>query len=166
MSSKKIKRKPRNKIMKTKPDLSIPISIELLGGDDDPCFGKYFDPRASECQRCGDSEICAIAMGQRNHVLRDSIESKKSFKDLEELDIPKPTDLKVIRKSIRNRVREMVKMGGGKYVDIFIIIDDIFASYSKDGFTKGKIKKMIIRMVDNSSKISINKNKLKWQSTK
>lgn len=159
------KRKHRNKIMKTKPDLNIPINIEILGTDDDPCFAKLFDPREDECKRCGDAEICVIAMGQKNHIARLQMEKKGNFKDLEELEIkPKQTE-KEIRKQIKNRARGMIKMGGGNYVDMGIIIDDVFASFGKDNFTKIRIEKIINKMVENSSFIIKKQNKLKWKKT-
>lgn len=156
-----MKRKRRNTMAEKKIDLNIPISIELLGTEDDPCFAKLFDPRENECKRCGDAEICSIAMGQKNHILRMGQEKKGNFKDVEELDIVKPVDKKVLRKSIRNRVREMARMGP---VDIQEVINDVFASYGKDGFTQVRIKRIIRKMEENSSHLVITKNVLKWKS--
>ena len=165
MSNKK-QRKSRNTFTKKKPDMSIPIPMELLGSDEDPCFGKLFDPRTNECQRCGDSEICAIAMGQKNHLLREKVESKQSFKDMEETKIITNEDKKVIYKNVKKRIREMVKMAAGKYIDIALVVDDVFASYAKDGYTQIKIKKVIKKMAEKSNFLTIKNEKIKWSSQK
>ena len=161
MSNKKT-RKPRSKIIKTKPDLGIPIPMELLGTDEDPCFGKLFDPRVDECKRCGDSEICAIAMGQKNHLLRKGIEEDKAFKDLEELEIKPTKDKKEIRRLVKKRIRGMVKMAGGEWVDQALVVDDVFASYNKDGYTQIRIRKIIKGMVEKSNSLISKNHKLKW----
>lgn len=155
----KTKRKPRNKMAKKKPDLTVPLDISEYGSENDPCFGKLYDPRAPECQRCGDCEICSIVLGQNNHLLRNKIEKKQKFKDIEELGITKKIDPKVIRKSIRNRIREMARMGADKGVSITLVVDDVFASYFKDGFTKEKITRILNAMIEKSNKLTINKKK-------
>lgn len=160
---KEIIREPRKKLAKKKMDLTIPIKLEQLGSKEDPCFAKHYDPRAPECGRCGDAEICAIAMGQKNHLLRNSAEKKGSFKDIEETKIVKDVDTKVIIKSIKNRVREMVKMNNGLPMDIQLVIDDVFYSYSKDGFGKKRIRKIIDKMVENSDMLTLRKNTLIWK---
>lgn len=159
--AKKLKRKRRHIMAKEITDLNVPINIDIIGSENDPCFAKLFDPKEKECSRCGDSEICSIAMGQRNHILRINEEDNKSFKDLEEKHIVNEIPIAVIKKSIKNRIREMVKMD--TYVKIEEVVNDIFASYSKDGFTHKKIKKLIIRIADNSDHLVIIKDRLKWQ---
>jgi len=162
----KDKRKSRKEKVKQIKDLSIPIPIEQLGGENDPCFGKLHDPRASECKRCGDSEICSIAMGQVNNMKRLLLEKKQNFKDLEELNIKPKVDKKVLRKSIKNRIREIVKMGGNKGIEIPQIIEDVWASYGKDGFSKKRIRKIMDVVVENSERIILTKNKLTWKPIK
>lgn len=162
MTKKKPKRKARDTMKEKQIDLNIPVPIELLGSKDDPCFAKLHDPRAQECKRCGDSEICAIAMGQANHMLRLAEHKKKSFKDLEERDI-KPADKKVLGKSVRKRIREMLRMGGGNWVEIPEVVNDIFASYGKDGYTKKRIERILIMMEKKSNYIILTKSKAKWK---
>lgn len=84
-----IERKPRTKLSK-KIDIMQPITIDMLGNDNDPCFGKHFDGKNSACKRCGDSEICLAAMGQKTHKKRDKLEKESTYLDLEEKtqDIP------------------------------------------------------------------------------
>lgn len=82
-----MKRKRRNKIDKTKIDIMKPIDITVFGSADDPCFGKLYSPMAKECNMCGDSEICAIVTSQKSKALREKVETKHAFKDLEEVDI-------------------------------------------------------------------------------
>lgn len=79
-----MKRIPRNKIDKSKISFMKPLNIEIFGSAADPCFGKHHEPRATECQQCGDAEICVIVMGQRNHLLRAKQEKITPFKDLHE----------------------------------------------------------------------------------
>lgn len=160
----KTKRKPRKDKVKLIKDLTIPIPIELLGTEDDPCFGKLHDPRADECKRCGDREICAISMGQVNNMKRLLVEKSGNFKDLEELDIKPQVDKKVLRKSVKNRIREMTKMGSSKGVDIEMVVEDVFASYQKDGFTKPGIRRIIDKMATASQHIILTKNKLTWKA--
>ena len=77
--------KPKRSSRKTKLaklDTTSPITLDMIGTYNDPCFGKLYDGKASECRRCGDSEVCLIAMGQNNHKNRDSIEAIQQFKDL------------------------------------------------------------------------------------
>lgn len=157
---KKQTREARTTKIAKKPQIDKPVlDIALYGSDQDPCFGILYDPRTSECQRCGDSELCAIMLGQNNHLKRDKLETTQKFKDIEEKDIKDSTDPMVIKKSIKNRIREMAKMGGKGGVDINLIIDDVFASYFKDGFTKERIKKILVMAVEKSDKLSFNKNK-------
>lgn len=82
-------RKARNKVDKEKVDFMKPVlitDINILGSVDDPCFGKLYSLDATECNRCGDNEICAIVTAQLNHARRSKIESKGAYKDLEEVD--------------------------------------------------------------------------------
>ena len=80
MRNKGKTREPREK---TKANLMEPIDITIFGTDDDPCFGKGYNLSTPECKRCGDSELCAIVMGQNNHIKRKVIEKDNRFKDLE-----------------------------------------------------------------------------------
>lgn len=99
-----MKRKSRNTINKLRETDLLSIPIMDLGSDNDPCFAKLYNPQCSECSRCGDSEFCAIAMGQNNHKVRDKIEKEQSFLDKEENGIPKesPEEIKkqIIKKII------------------------------------------------------------------
>lgn len=99
----KKKREPRtDKINKV--NLLRPVNIFELGTENDPCFGKLYDPTAPECKRCGDFEVCAIVFGQNNHKLRDKVEEKENFLDIEEEAIDKMSDLKKAKKLIRRIV--------------------------------------------------------------
>lgn len=85
------------KVKKSKsnlPDLSTmdimkPLSIEDIGTNGDPCFGKSYDLSTKECKLCGDSELCAIVFAQNMNTTREVIEKEKHFKDMDVLiDIP------------------------------------------------------------------------------
>ena len=80
-----MERKTRNKLSKH-IDIMQPVTISMIGTEDDPCFGKHFDGKNSSCRRCGDSELCLIAMGMKTSKERKELESKGRFKDLEEAE--------------------------------------------------------------------------------
>lgn len=134
-------RKPRKKLSK-KVDVLSPVSnitLEQLGTADDPCFGKLFDPKADECSRCGDSEICAIKMMQNNQVKRAKVESKTKFKDIEEINDPLKADPLKVKKMVRARIKELLKL---KMKDEKIIAD-VHATYIMQGYSKKRVQKII-----------------------
>lgn len=65
-------------------DLFKPIDLTKIGTPDDPCFGKEYDPRDTDCRNCGDIELCAIAQMQNNKLHRDELAMTNEFKDLDE----------------------------------------------------------------------------------
>lgn len=75
---------PRKKKEKKEIDLFKPIDLAKIGTPNDPCFGKEYDSRNSDCMNCGDVELCAIAMMQNNKINRDRLAEKNDFKDLDE----------------------------------------------------------------------------------
>lgn len=84
----KIKRKARMTKKNQKVDLTIPVQIQAidLGSDKDPCYGKHYSVKASECKRCGDYEVCAAVTMQRMHTAAGKQEKKLKFKDKEEAE--------------------------------------------------------------------------------
>jgi hypothetical protein len=70
------------KFKKENVDLAKPLPFDKIGSEDDPCFAKFHDLTAKECQRCGDSEICAIVQAQKLHGKRKEVESKTEFRDI------------------------------------------------------------------------------------
>lgn len=142
------KRKKRNKIDKSKVDMMKPIvDIGIFGSENDPCFGKLFSLDANECQRCGDNEICAIVTAQKNKVRRENVESKGSFKDLEEVDIFIHNSLKnlVITNNI-TRLKELIQRIQKEY---------LFK-------TPEETKAAIQRVIKNSKKLKAKKKDGKW----
>lgn len=71
---------------KNKEELNLfkPIDLTKIGTPDDPCFGKEYDPRDTDCRNCGDIELCAIAQMQNNKLQRDELAMTNEFKDLDE----------------------------------------------------------------------------------
>lgn len=153
-------RKARNKLSK-ELDTAVPIPLEKIGSNDDPCFGKLNDPRNSTCQRCGDIEICAIAMGQLNHMKRKLVEEKQHFKDIEEKDIQVIPNRKEVKKHVRVMIREIVKRQ--KKVKKEEVVLNVFGSFAKDGITKPAIIMQIDRVVNKSNHITSEKNHLIWK---
>lgn len=159
----KIKRRSRDKVRK-KVDILKPIDFKLedIGGDKDPCFSKHYDPKASECSRCGDSEICAIAMSQLNHIKRNIVEKSQRFKDMEEKDIPKK-DPKEVRMELKKSIRTLVKDAGETGIEKDQLIDEIYARYNYQGFNKIRIGKILDIVISKSNNIIKSKTKIKWQ---
>lgn len=85
-------------------DLSKPI-IEVLGTEDDPCFGKHL-VTDSACKRCGDSELCAVITAQKQAVERKKLSKENTYRDEEEEVILKERD-----KKINKTIRVAKKMG-------------------------------------------------------
>ena len=93
-------RKSRNsKIPNNK--LEIPYDISKLGSKDDPCFGKHYDLNAEECQRCGDIELCAIAIQQNLTIQRTIVEESQPFKDINEKSVNKEEEIKTYIKKLK-----------------------------------------------------------------
>lgn len=88
------------------PDLSqhdplVPLTLENIGSNGDPCFGKAYDLSTKECKLCGDSELCAIKMSQMLNVTRKELEDKNKYKDLDVLE-----DVAGMKKYIRGLIRK------------------------------------------------------------
>lgn len=155
----KVKRKPRNKMSK-KFDVLKPITFEQLGTEEDPCFGKHLDPKTDECSRCGDSELCAIMMQHNNMLKRAKIEAKQGFKDIQEKDL-KLADPKKVKLMVKSRVKELAKLNK-KGISLDEVVNDIHVTYHLHGYSKKRIAKIINIMVEKSSRLLIEKNKLKY----
>lgn len=145
--------------MSKKVDLLKPVTIEQLGTKDDPCFGKHYSISAPECQRCGDCELCAIVVGQKNHIKRAKEEKKGAFKDTEK---PKVLDKKEVRKRIKARILELVKGAGKEGVHFDIVFDDIRGSYSKFNFSVDRLKSIIHKVIKFNS-LTYKNSKIKWK---
>src|SRR5690554_4994224 len=71
----------------TKVDLMKPLKFEDFGSANDPCFGKHYSPKATECKRCGDADICSILSQQKLHLDVAKQEKKYPFKDVDEANL-------------------------------------------------------------------------------
>ena len=149
-------REPRKKLIK-KVDIMKPLNINTLGTSDDPCFGKHYDIKAPECQRCGDSELCAIVKAQKNNIAREKIEKNKSFKDLEPI---KEVPSKEVKKKMKARIKEICK----EPLPLHILVDDLQASFNKFGYTSIRIKKWL-KVIEKKNLITIKNNTVKWKSS-
>lgn len=81
--NRKNKRIPKDTARIDWKDAQKPIDISVIGTEDDPCFGKLYEPVTEECSGCGDSELCAIVHMHTLDSTRTKIEKKKKFKDKE-----------------------------------------------------------------------------------
>jgi len=137
-------RKPRENLVNQDLNTMEPIDIMELGGDNDPCFGKHHDLKAEECERCGDAELCQIAMSQNLHKKRLLIEAKSSFKDLDEEGI---TTVEFERD--KKRISIKVKNAKGRWVLI------------KELKTKKAELKEVLKILKSTKHIKYNKSKTK-----
>jgi hypothetical protein len=147
--------------MAKKIDTLEPVNIEMLGTENDPCFGKHYDPRCAECSRCGDNEICAIVMAQKNTLKRAALEAEQEFKDIQPEVM---ADKKLVRKKVKKRIRELIRMAGKKGITPEDVIDDVHVTYVVHGYTKAKVKKVLDYVVEHSDTIILTNNKLKRKS--
>lgn len=161
----KIRRKSRNKIAKNF-NLLMPVDITKLGSEDDPCFGKHYKPSCSECSRCGDSELCAIAVQQRNFAKRNKVESEGKFKDLEEGNLVDIVSKLELKKQVKARIRELIKMSGSKGIDLDYLVNEVHSAYFRYDYTKDRIGKLVKIMEEKSGKFTLTKNTLKWKGNK
>ena len=76
-------------------------TIKEIGSNNDPCFGKNYNLNSSECQICGDSELCAIKLSQLQGKTRKQLEESQNFKDMDIL-----VDIKSVRKFIISQIRK------------------------------------------------------------
>ena len=86
-------------------------------------------------------------MQQNVKYKRQEQETQHSFKDLEEAEKPQ-IDPKVIRKAVKARIRELVKLSGKQGITGDALISDVHAIYAKRGYTRKKITTLINRMVE------------------
>lgn len=102
MAKEKKKKKKENPL--SSGDILIPISIDQIGSDTDPCFGKHYDLSTDECKICGDSELCCIKTAAELKVTRKALEEENHYKDLDSL-----IDKRAVFKSFRALKRKGLK---------------------------------------------------------
>ena len=93
--------KDKKKKKRDLPDISkvdpiVPIDIDSIGSNGDPCFGKGYDLTTNECKMCGDSELCCIKFAAALGKTRKELEKGNDYKDLETL-----VDIPAVKKTIR-----------------------------------------------------------------
>ena len=153
--AKEVKRKTRDKLSKKISDFTNPITLAELGTDNDPCFGKHFDPKSDFCKRCGDSELCVIKMGQLNHTKRAKLEKEHDYRDTVEID-----PLVDAKKKARKRMVELIKSVSP---DKEFLINEVYTIYFVHKVTKPMINRILNKLVE-SGKVTITKNKVTWKS--
>ena len=151
--AKKIKREKR-KIAIKQVNLFEAIDTDKFGTEDDPCFGKHFDPKEDECKICGDCEICSIIMGQKLHLQRAAIEQEQQFKDLSEKDL---------LNTPVNIIYERIRRAEGKWVSL----DALKRELKRKGIGSKKLIKLEAEgffkrlLTDEKLKVNSDKTKLK-----
>ena len=138
-----IKRKPRHKVKMADSEFLKPLDITMFGSADDPCFGKSHSPKAKECGRCGDSEVCAIVMAQRASKERKKQEKTHIFKDLEEPNL----DLKTLEVFV---LKTFAKTNPIRYKTLLSLTIKHFSSFEKTD--PGRVDKLLVDYVKRSDK--------------
>jgi len=98
------KRKSRSIITEKAGPIIPPFDITKFGSEEDPCFGKHNDPKAQECQICGDFEFCQIVTAENQRKIRAKKEQETEFKDLKETP-----DLQKIRQFMSKKLQTYSK---------------------------------------------------------
>jgi hypothetical protein len=145
-----MKRKARDKEVKNKHDVSKPISIDIFGTEDDPCFGKHYSEKADECSMCGDSELCFIIKSQKQHKVREFEEEEANFKDLEEpfFNLVKLEEYLIKKLKPNNKLL------------ITSVYSKVNKRFNKLGqVSKKEVKSAVLKVVKNSKKIVLYKNR-------
>lgn len=135
----KKKRKSRDKVDKEKINLLKPLNLANFTLENDPCFGKLHDLKASECIRCGDAEICSIICTQGLKVERIEIAKEQPMKEFHDERV-KP-DMKAIKKFIRGRLKKSVSQE-----QIIIKVQAMWGLKTK------KIMKILIKQIKKANK--------------
>lgn len=102
-----MKRKPRKIPKDRKIDYMKPLTLKEFGTTNDPCFGKHYDLKAEECNRCGDYEACSILTQTRMMNELAKQEEKHPFKDTAEgmlIDSQNVWAKKQMVKKARNKI--------------------------------------------------------------
>jgi len=144
----KPKRKKRKKINMSEVNFMKPITIEMFGSGDDPCFGMHHSVDSKVCGQCGDAEICMIISAQYQSKVRLELESKGNFKDLEEVSI----DMEELQKYIIELLEGKNKMNlKGLHRKVCKKFDPT------NLLKKPEITKLIQKAVKDSSKLKVKK---------
>jgi hypothetical protein len=152
--TKKGKRKARTKLSKDIQDLLVPVDVFNLGNEDD-CFGNLHDPKAEECNRCGDCELCQIYTGQKLKAIRGKIEDSGKFRDIDEKGIMGDTT----KRDAKKDVRKIIRAHGT--IEMDILVSEIVNKHPKLMDEKSA-RKLIEGMSKKTDKFTIKKSKLIW----
>lgn len=137
-------REKRDKIDKSGIDMMSPIDITIFGSENDPCFGRLNEPSNSVCQRCGDSEICAIVQNQKLHATREKQSKTTKFKDEEEPYL----ELRTMERFVIDKLKEQNPMRFGKLKKLAI---RFFSTMEKT--TPENITKILLQYLSKSDKV-------------
>lgn len=153
-------RKPHKK-KKVKIDIMKPILFTDLGTENDPCFGKHYSITASECKRCGDSDVCAILCQNNMHKEYQEQESKNRFKDVEEGQL--------IDKQNR-KLEKLLITKGKKKPDTWLSLEKLVPKVRvKFNLTKPEDPQILQRLIkagENAEGITLNKSLTKYRYEK
>ena len=126
MKSKKDKKKLPDL---AKTDILRPLTINEIGSNGDPCFGKHYDLTTKECKLCGDSELCAIVFAQSLNKTREELEKENHFKDMDVLiDVP---GIKKYMRGLKRRDKTKKEIIQGCVTRFAISLDDARSIYKQ-----------------------------------
>lgn len=146
---RKEKRVPKKTTRSDLMDAQTPIDISTIGTDDDPCFGKLYEPVTEECSTCGDSELCAIMHMHTLDKKRDKLNKKQNFKDQEEaVKTPTFMSTSVLRDKIELKLEKESIM---RFTKITQWISKKFDS--KDLLPPGRVSELCKYAIKSSKKL-------------
>lgn len=93
-------RKPRNNNQPVEKFLQ-PFDVTQFGSEEDPCFGKEYDLTTSECQACGDHELCAISF---TRTIRDKRKKFELETDVKDKEISELETIKEIKDFVKDKL--------------------------------------------------------------
>lgn len=126
--SKRNRRIPKDVSRIDFKDAQVPVDISIIGSNDDPCFGKLYEPITEECHACGDSELCAIVHMHTLDKKRKKVEKSQTFKDTEEA-VKKSNFMSLTK--LRQILEKKIKKG--KKVRFSVLVKNISSKYDPKG---------------------------------
>lgn len=151
-------RTPRKTKSLRKIDIMKPLLFTDLGSDKDSCYGKHYSIAASECKRCGDSDVCAILSQNQLHKEIAKEEKKGRFMDVEEGEL-----LDTQNKKIRKLLKIKGEKTPGKWLSLSKLVPKVRDKFNLTEKDEPHILQRIVKAAEDSKNIELNKSLTKYR---
>lgn len=132
-------------------DVMIPFDISKLGTNEDPCFGKLYEPATKECHACGDSELCAIVHMHHITKERKKVEKKINFKDTEEA-VSKSVFIPMLK--LKNEIQDRVSNRKGRTMPFKMIVKSIQEEFDPENLLPDtRIRELCIEAIKHNKNL-------------